>query len=171
MTLAAATSHNRELMARSLLDEAAVNLHENAAARGHIAGCNAIFLEAPLFPNPSNRPDYETLYKGGWRMVDFDYWQPPLSIWSAGATQHILLVLVTPNVPKQSLPGKGTFYHLPRAMLKSFLLQHWRNHFHRIGRTQVARDPAYQKMMESLQGLEYVTLRDLPWAAPPTSKL
>jgi GNAT superfamily N-acetyltransferase len=165
MTMNAGDS-NRELMARSLLDEAAVNLHENAALRGHIAGCNAIFMEAPLSNPPGSvRPDWDTLHKGGWRMLSFDYWRPPLSIFSAGATPSMLLVLLTSNVPKQTINGQETHY-IPRAMVRSFLLHHWRNYFHRIGRTQIARDPCYQSMMQSLEGLEFVTLRDLPWGVP-----
>lgn len=170
---------NANIMAKSLLEEAAVNLHENAALRGHIAGCNAIFMEMPLVSgSKQNRADFDTLYKGGWRMLAFDYWRPPLSIWSGGATPSLLLCLLTPNVPKQSDPieniksgslvsanaaSSEAYHYIPRAMLKTFLMQHWRNHFHRIGRTQIARDPAYLKMMQSLEGLEVVPLRDLPW--------
>lgn len=178
---------NSPIMAKSLLEEAAVNLHENAASRGHIAGCNAIFMEVPLGGvTKQNRPDFETLFKGGWRLLSFDYWRPPLSIWSAGATPAMLLVLLTPNVPKQSNPveqvtsggivssnaaSSDAFHYIPRAMLKTFLMQHWRNHFHRIGRTQIARDPAYLKMMQSLEGLEVVPLRDLPWGTVSSPKL
>lgn len=177
---------NPALMAKSLLEEAAVNLHENAAVRGHIAGCNAIFLELPLTAAPKqNRPEFETLYKGGWRMLSFDYWRPPLSIWSAGSTPAMLLVLLTSNVPKHvgqpatasnssssSMPSASeTYYYIPKAMLKSFLMQHWRNHFNRIGRTQIARDPAYLKMMQSLEDQEVVLLRALPWVSSPTHKL
>lgn len=175
MTLPSTDASTRELMAKSLLDEAAVNLHENAALRGHIAGCNAIFMEITLTAGEGqHRPDFETLYKRGWRMLRFDYWRPPLSIFSSGASPAILLVLLTSNVPKQSeaeaVEGKA-YHYIPRAMLKSFLLQHWRNHFHRIGRTQVARDTAYQKMMQSLEGEEVVALQDLPWTGHLSTKL
>lgn len=178
---------NSPIMAKGLLEEAAVNLHENAALRGHIAGCNAIFMEVPMASNSKqNRPDFETLYKGGWRMLSFDYWRPPLSIWSPGATPAMLLVLLTPNVPKQQDPieqvssgslissnasSSDAYHYIPRAMLKNFLMQHWRNHFHRIGRTQIARDSAYLKMMQSLEGLEVVPLRDLPWGTVSSPKL
>ena len=45
--------------------------------------------------------NYELLSKMGWRLLDFKYYQPPLSIYSTGPQHYLLLALLTPNIPKQ----------------------------------------------------------------------
>jgi hypothetical protein len=59
------------------VEEATEILVENAMSRGHIAGCNAIFMEVPGSPRatPDEKNitfiDHDVLYTMGWKMLNF----------------------------------------------------------------------------------------------------
>lgn len=65
------------VMAKALVEEATEILVENAMSRGHIAGCNAIFMEVPgAARNVADEKnitfiDHDVLYGMGWKMLNF----------------------------------------------------------------------------------------------------
>lgn len=160
-----------ELMARNLIEEATVNLNENATLRGHIAGCNAIFMEAPPREDAPNKVDNGILHRAGWRMLNFQYFRPPLSMFSSGGTPYLLLALLTPNIPREKDKNGNTQFSMPKEMLRSFIFQHWKDSYQRIGKSMFHKDPAFIKMLESLNHLDKVTLVELPWVISTESKL
>jgi hypothetical protein len=147
-----------------LIEEATVAVNENAILRGHLAGCNAIFMELPIDPSVGFHVTHDQLHKMGWRLLQFTYYQPPLSIYSTGGVQCMLLILLTINIPRED-----DGFVLPRDLLRSFIWQHWRDAYQRIGKSQVSKDTNFQTMMRSLQNLNRVTLSDLPWV--PSSSI
>lgn len=78
----------REAVAKALVDRAVDVLDQNAVSRGHLVGCNAIFLE--IREQQSTRPDGQgdqgidisrqhlLLERMGWRLLDFNYVAPPV---------------------------------------------------------------------------------------------
>lgn len=173
LTYLSVPKQSNELMVRNLIEEATVAVNENAVLRGHIAGCNAIFMELPIHAIANNNVTHEMLFKAGWRMLNLPYYQPPQSIYSAGGVPFLLLALVTQNVPREPVEGKpGAFaYFLPNDLVKTFIWHHWRDAYQRIGKSQVTKDPNYQRMMAALESVSRVTLHELPWVPPSTSKL
>jgi hypothetical protein len=174
MTYLSVPKQSAELMVRNLIDEATVAVNENAVLRGHIAGCNAIFMELPVLGFAGNNVTHEMIFKTGWRMLNLPYFQPPQNIYSAGGAQHLLLALVTQNVPREPVEGKpGQYvYFLPTDLVRTFIWHHWRDAYQRIGKSQVTKDPNYQRMMAALESVSRVTLLELPWtSAHATAKL
>eukprot|EP01132_Coremiostelium_polycephalum_P011114 gene11114-13598_t len=105
-------NNRSERMARALIQRAVDILDQNAIDCGHLAGCNAIFLETTA-QKPINSSKLENsneiaeisykqefLETMGWRKVDFCYSQPPLSFDKKPSKSLVLVVLITPRIPQ-----------------------------------------------------------------------
>jgi hypothetical protein len=97
----------------ALIEEAVEILENDAISSGHIAGCNAIFMDASISKPQSETSatvdwttKHDALHRLGWRLVGFHFFEPPLSrdignrsVDHLYASQH-LLVLLTPKIPR-----------------------------------------------------------------------
>lgn len=153
---------NDESLGRNLLQEVTANLNKNAIYRGNIAGCNALFMEAP-HGSTRYRLNNPLLYKEGWRMLDFVYYRPPLSISSPGSTPCPLLILLTPNIPSTKNSNNEVEYYIPKELLRSFLFRHWEESYKRIGLIKHKKDPNYSGMMKSIKSMDKIRITDIPW--------
>ena len=116
-------------MASSLFEWAITEIDVAARGRGHLAGANAIFLEAvgeaPASSGKPKRSDrvfmsgaalhvlFEQL---GWRLVDFDFVPPPqvTEFGEITYTNRLLLVRVTSNIPRfTQVSSLFSFFPMP----------------------------------------------------------
>ncbi|EGC34343.1 hypothetical protein DICPUDRAFT_98253 [Dictyostelium purpureum] len=141
-------------------------LDQNAKQKGHIAGCNAIFLEVMFSPQSTiNGPDsslsHVFLFNKGFRLLDFEYYQPPTSLKNPKSNNVCLTVLLTPRIPKH---GEGSEIQpfVPSSLLRSFITTLWEDECGLIG-YNFEKDPCYLRMMNQLDNNEYFHCLDLPW--------
>ncbi|EGG17766.1 hypothetical protein DFA_08765 [Cavenderia fasciculata] len=161
-------------LAGMLLKEATERLMENGRQRGHLGGCNAIFLETNSSEKVNPEDDvmdpakrHSIFHKLGIRLLDFDYIQPPLSNDSSKCKDLLLTCLITPNTPKQTL-GREERYYLPSSLLKNFLMVFWDSCCSRLDYFDWRNDIDYQRMMDQIKRRERIPLLDLPWERPWT---
>eukprot|EP01133_Synstelium_polycarpum_P004220 gene4220-4916_t len=161
-------------LAGQLVNEASARLMENGRVRGHLGGCNAIFLETNsaerVLPeddvmDPAKR--HAIFHKLGVRLLDFDYVQPALSKESGKCKDLLLTCLITPNIPTYTL-GTEQRHYLPSALLKSFLRVFWDSCYTRLAVADWESDVDYQRMMDQVNRRERIPLLDLPWERPWT---
>ncbi|KAN0018258.1 hypothetical protein ACTFIU_010872 [Dictyostelium citrinum] len=139
-------------------------LDQNAKQKGHIAGCNAIFLEV-MFSSQSGESDsslsHVFLFNKGFRLLDFEYYQPPTSLRNPKSNNVCLTVLLTPRIPKHGV-GSEIQPFVPSSLLRSFITTLWEDECGLIG-YNFESDPCYLRMMEQLDGNDYFHCLDLPW--------
>lgn len=94
-------------LGRILTDRCRDSLEKNAKSRGHLAGCNAIFLETNSATKVQESEDvmspaqrHQIFFKMGLRLIDFDYVQAPLFRGKKKVNFLLLCVFLTPRIPK-----------------------------------------------------------------------
>jgi hypothetical protein len=83
-------------------------LEHDAISRGHLSGCNVIFLETVAIKggvfSPASTDDiiqqHALLEKMGWRLLDLDYASPPIAADLKKRKAVLLTVFITPRIPK-----------------------------------------------------------------------
>ncbi|EGC29065.1 hypothetical protein DICPUDRAFT_5127, partial [Dictyostelium purpureum] len=168
------TNYRGQGFAAILLKEASSRLMENGKTRGHLSGCNAIFLETNSAEKVKPEDDvmdpakrHAIFYKLGIRLLDFDYIQPPLSNESGKCKDLLLTCLLTPTIPKQVF-GKEERYYLPSSLLLNFLRVFWASCYSRLENKDWEQDVDFRRMMDQLNRREKIPLLDLPWNRPWT---
>ncbi|KAF2068992.1 hypothetical protein CYY_009691 [Polysphondylium violaceum] len=141
-------------------------LDVNAKQKGHIAGCNAIFLEVMFSPHeltggPDSSLSHVFLFNKGFRLLDFEYYQPPTSLKNPKSNNVCLTVLLTPRIPKHG-EGSEIQPYVPSSLLGSFITTLWEDECGLIG-YNYSNDRCYLRMMEQLEKNEYFHCLDLPW--------
>lgn len=154
---------NSKLVMRSFIEEAVEVLDQNAIERGHIAGCNAIFMQASTklsHPNSLDQTvDHETLQQIGWHLLPFEYHQAPTSASSPTGRPLFLLALQTPKIPSTEL-----CHYIPKELLKNFLQILWGNVFTSIGK-RLDKDQDYRRMLTEIDAKDQIQLLKLPWVS------
>lgn len=141
-------------------------LDQNAKARGHLSGCDAIFLETNSAKkvradhdviDPRSR--HAILHRYGCRLVDFDYIAPPLSPQHPKVDFLLLTVLLTDHIPHD-----GTSYYVPSSLVINYVTSLWKM-ANELERTEcdIETDPDFHQMIEQLESREKIPLLDLPW--------
>lgn len=141
-------------------------LDQNAKARGHLSGCDAIFLETNSAKKVHAQHDvidprarHAILHRYGCRLLDFDYIAPPLSPQHPKVDFLLLTVLLTDHIPHD-----GTSYYVPSSLVISYVTSLWRMAVE-LERTNIdlETDPDFRQMIEQLESRERIPLLDLPW--------
>ncbi|GAM17997.1 hypothetical protein SAMD00019534_011720 [Acytostelium subglobosum LB1] len=142
-------------------------LDQNAKQKGHIAGCNAIFLEV-MFSSLSETTgatdsslSHVFLFNKGFRLLDFEYYQPPTSLKHPKSNNVCLTVLLTPRIPKLG-EGSEIQPYVPSSLLRSFITNLWEDECGLIG-YDFSNDACYLHMMDLLDNSDYFHCLDLPW--------
>eukprot|EP01132_Coremiostelium_polycephalum_P009208 gene9208-11284_t len=142
-------------------------LDQNAKQKGHIAGCNAIFLEVMFSPQnevtgaPDSSLSHVFLFNKGFRLLDFEYYQPPTSLKNPKSNNVCLTVLLTPRIPKHG-EGSEISPFVPSSLLRSFITTLWEDECGLIG-YNFEKDASYLRMMDQLDKNEFFHCLDLPW--------
>jgi GNAT superfamily N-acetyltransferase len=94
-------------LGRILAEKACFTVEDNARGKGHLAGCNAIFLETnsaeKVDPTEDVMPPaqrHEILNKIGLRLLNFDYVQVALDASKNKVNYLLLTVFISPKIPK-----------------------------------------------------------------------
>ena len=176
-------------MIRDLLEEAEYNIEQNAAERGHVAGCNAIFMicgntctahrtvgKEPIALSRSTSPEqgrcypedqtrnFDVLRSEGWRRVEFEFYRPPFLL-------DIHNVEEIPRGKPATLLTKLTSniprskhhhdkYYLPADLLKNWVYTYWKFATERVG-IGIDLCPDVQRMMQELKNQKKIWLSDL----------
>ncbi|KAF2072207.1 hypothetical protein CYY_006473 [Polysphondylium violaceum] len=171
-------NNRAERMSRALIQRAVDILEQNAIEFGHLAGCNAIFLETGIHDDEVVDESFESMDKiveisfkqqflsnMGWKKVDMDYFQPPLTI-DKGPSKLNLTILLTPRIPQldSRVSTKETHY-LPSQLLINFLGSFWKSTCLKTG-FWYEQNNLYRKMMDSLSRRKRIPLLGLPWKKP-----
>ncbi len=145
-----------------LLRRALTILDQNAKTKGHIAGCNAIFLEVKFGQTTSESMSHNFLFNKGFRMVNFEYFQPPTSLRNPVSHNVCLTLFLTPRIP---LLGEGDSAqpYIPSALLRGFITTLWADECGLIAYPYET-DHNYVKMIEQLDKNEYFFALSLPWS-------
>jgi hypothetical protein len=149
------------------------SLEANAKSRGHLAGCNAIFLETNSATKVDAENDvmppalrHDIFYKMGLRLVDFDYVQAPLDTGKKKVNYLLLCCFITPRIPAIKM-GNEESYYLPNTLLRNTVHSFWANTASAKGR-KFTDDVDYKRMLDQLNRRERIALLDLPWERPFT---
>src|SRR3989338_4195922 len=141
-------------------------LSQNAKARGHLSGCDAIFLETNSAKKIQSQHDvidprsrHAILHRYGCRLVDFDYIAPPLSPQHHKVDFLLLTVLLTDHIPHD-----GTSYYVPSSLVINYVTALWKMAVE-LERTNIDlnTEPDFRQMIEQLESRERIPLLDLPW--------
>ena len=144
-----------------LLRRAITILDQNAKTKGHISGCNAIFLEAKFVQSASESVSHLFLFNKGFRLVDFEYYQPPTSLRNPVSYNVCLTLLLTPRIPRFGEGEAQPF--IPSALLRSFITTLWADECGLIS-YPYEKDPKYIYMLEQLDTQDHFVVLDLPWS-------
>lgn len=164
-----------------LLRRALTILDQNAKTKGHLSGCNAIFLEVQFAqPNSGghNGPlndstdKYGTshvfLNNKGFRCVDFEYYQPPTSLKNPVSRNVCLTLLLTSRIPRFG-EGEQAAPFIPSALLRAFITTLWADECGLIA-YPYEKDPNYNWMIGQLDNYEHFMALDLPWSRDRVSE-
>lgn len=142
-----------------LLRRAITILDQNAKTKGHISGCNAIFLEVKFLPSERESVSHQFLFNKGFRLLDFEYYQPPTSLKNPVSHNVCLTLLLTSRIPR--LPDTDQPY-IPSALLASFITTLWQDECGLIA-YPYEHDANYTRMLRSLDLKDSFPVLDLPW--------
>eukprot|EP01113_Clastostelium_recurvatum_P024616 TRINITY_DN2938_c0_g1_i1.p1 TRINITY_DN2938_c0_g1~~TRINITY_DN2938_c0_g1_i1.p1 ORF type:complete len:1669 (+),score=425.84 TRINITY_DN2938_c0_g1_i1:1354-6360(+) len=145
-----------------LLRRALTILDHNAKEKGHIAGCNAIFLEANFVEDgfETYQMSHDWLNRRGFRLVDFEYFQPPTYLKNPVAYSVCLTVLLTPRIPLTE--GDAGVPYLPSNLLRGFITTLWQDECGLIN-YDYTHDPKYLYMLKQLDETDRFSCLELPW--------
>jgi len=146
-----------------LLRRALTILDQNAKTTGHLSGCNAIFLEVKFSQvgEESESMSHLFLHNKGFKLVDFEYYQPPTSLKNPVSHNVCLTVFMTPRIPRDG-EGPEPQPYVPSALLRSFITTLWADECGLIG-YPYEDDPKYLRMLATLDLFERFFCLDLPW--------
>lgn len=102
----------------------------------------------------------------GWKLLDFDYIQPPLSNERKKSKNLFLMVYATLRFPRM-MKEEVQYEFLPRVTLKNFIEGFWAYACARIG-YEYSNDTDYRHMMDDIQRREKIPLLGRPWERPWT---
>lgn len=143
-----------------LLRRAITILDQNAKTKGHISGCNAIFLEVKFFVGEKESVSHQFLYNKGFRLLDFEYYQPPTSLKNPISHNVCLTLLLTSRIPRLEDSDRP---YIPSALLHSFITTLWADECFLIA-YPYENDPKYSRMLDILASHENFSTLDLPWS-------
>ena len=156
-----------------LTEQCRESLESNAKSRGHLAGCNAIFLETNSATKVKASNDvmapalrHQIFFKMGLRLVDCDYVQPPLATDKKKVNYLLLCCFITPRIPSIKV-GSEDSYYLPSTLLRNAIHAFWANSPYKGGR-KYTEDVDFKRMSDQLNRRERIALLDLPWERPFT---
>jgi len=146
-----------------LLRRALTILDQNAKTTGHISGCNAIFLEVQFLQDEemAESMSHLFLFNKGFRLVEFEYFQPPTSLKNPVSYNVCLTVLLTPRIPREGEGGNAQPY-IPSTLLRSFITTLWQDECGLIN-YPYENDINYLRMMNKLDSNDRFACLDLPW--------
>jgi len=147
-----------------LLRRALTILDQNAKTAGHISGCNATFLEVKFSSKIGQIEEAMShlfLHNKGFKLVDFEYYQPPTSLKNPVSNCVCLTVLMTPRIPVEG-DGPDSYHYIPSSLLRYFITTLWADECGLIG-YQYQDDPKYLCMLAALDAEERFPCLDLPW--------
>lgn len=151
-----------------LLRRAITILDQNAKTKGHISGCNAIFLEVKFVQSASESVSHLFLFNKGFRLVDFEYYQPPTSLRNPVSYNVCLTLLLTPRIPRYG-EGDEARPFIPSALLRSFITTLWADECGLIS-YPYEKDTKYIRMLEQLDCHDQFFVLDLPWSRDRVNK-
>jgi GNAT superfamily N-acetyltransferase len=145
-----------------LLRRAITILDQNAKTKGHISGCNAIFLEVKFVQSASESVSHQFLFNKGFRLLDFEYYQPPTSLRNPVSHNVCLTLLLTPRIPRDGEADDAQPF-IPSPLLRAFITTLWADECGLI-QYPYEKDPKYVRMLEQLDLNEHFGVLDLPWS-------
>jgi len=158
-------------MGRRLVEKAVEMLDEFAKQRGHLTGCNAVFLETNSPSKISESQDVmiprdrQIVYqKLGFKLVDIPYMVPPLGPQQSKMDFLSLMVLITPHIPSSptSALQKQKEHYLPSSILKGFLWGLWHQSYDRkYLDCPPNKDPDYITLIQEVDQRENIPLMNI----------
>lgn len=168
--------HNPEDVGGALLQHAIYILEQNAVARGHLSGCNCIFMELLREESPplsqldasvvvDIRGRHKWVCEFGIRLLDVDYVPPPIQTQDEGIAtklKYSLAVLLTPRIPRFPVVMNEVAYYLPQELVQNFLRSYWENTCIRLN-LKPEKFLLFRRMMDLVNRRRLIPLLELPW--------
>ena len=173
--LLVSTAYRGRGVARILCGHCQEKLELVAKSFGHLAGCNATFVETNSATKVEADNDvippalrHKIFQKMGMRLLDFDYVQAPLDASKSKVDYLLLLVFLTSRIPQTD--DSEHSYYLPSSLVRNTVRAFWAaSDMHRKNeKNSLFRDVDYKRMMDQLQRRDRIYLLDLPWDRPFT---
>ena len=161
----------------ALLTQAMSILEQNAVSRGHLSGCNCIFMEIFREESPSLSPDkpyrivdfrgrHEWLCSFGCRLLDVDYLPPPTQLRpdiNQTKLKYSLGTLLTPRIPKYPVVMNEISYYLPQELVGNFLRTYWENCCTTLN-VKPEKYLLFRRMIDLVERRRLIPLLELPWS-------
>ena len=175
-----AITYVMEDVASSLSKHAVNLLEQNAISRGHLSGCNCIFLQIAVEGRDDlqiltngvvdTRKRHKWLYNLGWRLLDVDYFAPPrIFPEDSRPARHSLCVLLTQRIPRYPIVSVDDqiYHYVPQPLVTTFLRHMWKLECQKFG-VLPEKVLFFRRMMDLVVRRKFIPLLNLPWERPWT---